>query len=141
MKAIAAVPDRKEVVLINHPEPRLEKPTQVKVRMLDVGVCGTDREICSFEYGTPPVGSPHLVIGHESLGEVVEIGPEVHRVRIGDLVVPMVRRPCPHKHCLACGKGRQDFCYTGDFRERGIKGMHGFMTELVVDDQIYMNVV
>jgi len=55
--------------------------------------------------------------------------------------VPMVRRPCDHGDCLACREGRQDFCYTGDFTERGINGRHGFMTELVVDDERYMNVV
>jgi threonine dehydrogenase-like Zn-dependent dehydrogenase len=109
--------------------------------MLDVGVCGTDREICAFQYGTPPDGAGHLVIGHESLARVVEVGPQVTRVKTGDLVVPMVRRPCPHAHCLACRAGRQDFCFTGDFQERGIKQRHGFMTEWVVDDEQYMNVV
>jgi len=109
--------------------------------MLEVGVCGTDREICAFQYGTPPSGSGHLVIGHESLGEVVEVGSGVSRVKIGDLVVTMVRRPCDHDNCLACRSDRQDFCYTGAFAERGIKGAHGFMTEIVVDDQKYMNVV
>jgi threonine dehydrogenase-like Zn-dependent dehydrogenase len=53
----------------------------------------------------------------------------------------MVRRPCPHAHCAACRAGRQDFCFTGDFTERGIKQAHGFMTESVVDDASYMNVV
>jgi threonine dehydrogenase-like Zn-dependent dehydrogenase len=60
---------------------------------------------------------------------------------VGDLVVPMVRRPCPHAHCLACRNERQDFCFTGDITERGIKEAHGFMTELVVDDEQYMNPV
>ena len=55
------------------------------------------KEICAFEYGTPPAASQELVIGHESLGEVVEVGPDVTRVELGDLVVPMVRRPCPMK--------------------------------------------
>ena len=141
MKAIAVIPKSREVQLIDHPEPRLASPTDVKLRMLEVGVCGTDREICSFQYGTAPDGSEHLVIGHESLGEVVEIGGEVSRVKVGDLVVPMVRRPCHHETCLACRSDRQDFCYTGDFTERGIKMQHGFMTEFVVDDQKYMNVV
>jgi threonine dehydrogenase-like Zn-dependent dehydrogenase len=113
----------------------------VKLRVLEVGICGTDKEICAFEYGTPPEGSEYLVIGHESLGEVVEVGAAVKRVKPGDLVVPMVRRPCPHQECLACREGRQDFCYTGDFTERGIKQQHGFMTEYVVDDERYMNVV
>jgi len=109
--------------------------------MLEAGVCGTDKEICAFEYGTPPAGSHRLVIGHESLGEVVEIGPKARRVKLGDLVVPMVRRPCPHEFCVACRADRQDFCFTGDFKERGIKEMHGFMAQYVVDDEKYMNTV
>jgi threonine dehydrogenase-like Zn-dependent dehydrogenase len=141
MKAIAVTPAKRRVDLIDHPEPELAGPQQVKLRILDVGVCGTDREICALDYGTPPVGSDVLVTGHESLGEAVEVGSQVTRVRPGDLVVPMVRRPCPHAHCVACRAGRQDFCYTGDFRERGIKEAHGFMTEIVVDDEAYMNVV
>ncbi len=141
MKAIAVTPSTRLVDLVDHPEPSALGPTDVCVRILDIGVCGTDREICAFEYGTPPTGSDHLVIGHESLGEVVEVGSSVQSVRRGDLVVPMVRRPCLHAECVACRSGRQDFCYTGDFRERGIKEAHGFMTELVVDDEAYMNVV
>jgi threonine dehydrogenase-like Zn-dependent dehydrogenase len=129
------------VTLIDHEAPRLSEPTHVKLRMLDVGVCGTDREICAFQYGTPPPGESRLVIGHESLGEVAEVGSGVSRLSPGDLVIPMVRRPCPHAHCVACRAGRQDFCFTGDFAERGINKRHGFMTELVVDDERYMHVV
>lgn len=141
MRAVAVVPGTRELRLVSEPVPRLVAPTDVKLRILEVGVCGTDREICSFEYGTPPTGSEHLVIGHESLGEIVEVGSGARDVRVGDLVVPMVRRPCPHEHCRACRAGRQDFCFTGDIRERGIKEAHGFMTEFVVDDARYMNVV
>ncbi len=138
MKAVAVLPGRKQVRVIDDREPRLMEPTQVKLRMLEVGICGTDREICSFHYGTPPVGLEHLVLGHESLGEVVETGRAVKSLRTGDLVVPMVRRPCPHDHCVACRSGRQDFCYTGDFRERGIKELPGFNSQYVVDDERYM---
>ena len=141
IKAISVHPSKREVRLIDHEEPRITTPTGVKLRMLDVGICGTDREICGFEYGTPPRGSEYLVIGHESLGEVVEVGRGVTRVRVGDIVVPTVRRVCPHDHCVACRAGRQDFCFTGDFKERGIKEAHGFMTEIVVDDEAFMNVV
>lgn len=141
MKAVAIFPGTHAVRLIDAPEPRLAAPTDVRVRVLDVGICGTDRELCTFKYGTPPPGSDHLVIGHESLAEVVEVGSAVTRVAVGDLVVPMVRRPCPHADCLACTAGRQDFCFTGDYTERGIKERHGFMTELVVDDERFMNVV
>src|ERR1044071_7061521 len=102
MKAVAVDPSRRALMLVEEPPPALTSPTHVKLRMLDVGVCGTDREICAFAYGTPPPGSSHLVIGHESLAEVIEVGPEATRVRVGDLVVPTVRRPCPHASCLAC---------------------------------------
>ena len=109
--------------------------------MLEVGICGTDREICNFDYGSPPSGFEHLVLGHEGLGRVTEVGAEVHHIKPGDLVVPMVRRPCHHDHCLPCRQGRSDFCTTGDFIERGIKESHGFMTEEVVDHEKYLCVV
>jgi len=141
MKAIAVTPAVKQVSIVNQTEPTISSPTDVKLRMIEAGVCGTDREICAFEYGTPPAGMEHLVIGHESLGEVVEIGAKVTRVKVGDIVVPMVRRPCPHDHCTACRSSRQDFCFTGDFTERGIKQQHGFMAQFIVDDEKYMNAV
>jgi threonine dehydrogenase-like Zn-dependent dehydrogenase len=141
MKAVAVFPEAKEIKLVEHEEPRLASPTGVKLRVLEVGICGTDKEICAFEYGTPPKDSPYLLLGHESLSEVVETGGEVSRLKRGDLVVASVRRPCPHESCVACRMGRQDFCFTGDFTERGIKEQHGYLTEFVVDDEQYMNVV
>jgi glucose 1-dehydrogenase len=141
MKAVAVFPATREIKLIDHPSPAVSSPTDVKLRMIEAGICGTDREIATFAYGTPPPGEDHLAIGHESLGEVVEVGSAVTRVKVGDLAVPMVRRPCPHPNCRACRAGHQDFCYTGDFTERGIKGAHGFMTSFVVDDERYMNPV
>ncbi len=141
MKAVAVFPGTREVRLVEQDVPRLLEPDQVMLRMLDIGICGTDKEICSFEYGTPPRGDDHLVIGHESVAEVVQAGPAVQRLQPGDLVVPSVRRPCPHAECLACRSGHQDYCYTGDFTERGIKEAHGYMAEYVIDHERYMNVV
>lgn len=141
MKAVAVFPSQRKVRVIDHPEPKLTSATQAKMRVLEVGVCGTDREITSFQYGTPPQGSDYLIIGHESLSEVVETGSNVSAVKKGDLVVMTVRRPCPHPDCVACRQGRQDFCYTGDFTERGIKQNHGYMTELVVEQERYLNSV
>jgi len=139
MKAVAVFPAKHDVRVIDHPEPQLAAPNQAKMRMLEVGVCGTDREIISFEYGTPPDGYDYLILGHESLGEVVEVGPAVNKVKPGDLVVMTVRRPCPHPNCVACQEGRQDFCFTGDFTERGIKQQHGYMTEFVIEEERYIN--
>ena len=142
MKAVAVFPEEKAVrVVTDHPEPHLERDTEVRLAMLDIGVCGTDREIARFDYGTPRAGSPYLVIGHESLGEVVEVGRGVERIKPGDLVVTMVRRPCGHPDCPACAIGSPDFCLTGAFTERGINGRDGFMTEQVVDEERYMIVL
>ena len=141
MRAVAVFPGSREVKLIHVDEPQIRRPTEVKLRMLEVGICGTDKEICAFQYGTPPPGSDYLILGHESLGEVIEVGAGVDGINAGDLVVTMVRRPCPDPDCLACQSGNQDFCSTGDYTERGIKGQHGFMAEYVVDDARYMCVV
>jgi threonine dehydrogenase-like Zn-dependent dehydrogenase len=141
LRAGAVFPEKKSLAVVSDfPEPKLESPSSVKLRVLSVGVCGTDREIASFEYGfPPPQGSEFLVMGHECLAEVIEIGPEVQDFKPGDLAIPMVRRPCEHPECVACRAGREDFCYTGDYRERGIKEMHGFMTERITDEACYLN--
>jgi threonine dehydrogenase-like Zn-dependent dehydrogenase len=141
MKAVGVFPARREVKLVEHEEPKISAPDEVKLRMLAVGVCGTDREICAFEYGTPPPGSDHFILGHESLGEVVEVGAAVTRLKPGDLVIATVRRRCGHESCAACRAGRPDFCVTGDYHEHGIKDMDGFMTELVVDSEPFLNLV
>ncbi|HEY7414883.1 MAG TPA: glucose 1-dehydrogenase [Ktedonobacteraceae bacterium] len=141
MKAVAVFPKTREIKVIDYEEPHITEPTHVKLRMLDVGVCGTDKEICSFQYGTPPAGSDYLIIGHESLGEVSEVGSAVSHVKPGDLVVTTVRRPCASPACLPCRSGFPDFCRTGDYTERGIKGEHGFMAEFVVDHENNMHVV
>jgi glucose 1-dehydrogenase len=141
MKAVAVFPSERRFELIEHPEPVMAAPTQVKMRMLDVGICGTDKEIISFNYGQPPEGSPYLVIGHESLAEVIDLGKNVTRVKPGDLAVATVRRPCNVPSCIACREGRQDFCYSGQYTERGIMRRHGYMTEFVVEDEQYLNPV
>jgi len=139
MRAVAVFPSKKSLRVVDIPKPELDKgATGVLVRMREVGLCGTDREISSFEYGTPPPGSDRLVLGHESLGEVVEVGCGIHSLRPGDLVVAMVRRPCSHPECLPCRAERSDFCITGDFTERGIKQADGFLTEYVLDDEQYL---
>ena len=80
MKAVAVFPESQQVKLIEQDVPRLSQPDQVLLRLLDVGICGTDKEICSFEYGTPPPGDDHLVVGHESLAEIVQVGSAVERL-------------------------------------------------------------
>lgn len=141
MKAGVVFPAARRVEIATLKEPHISSPTQIKLRILEVGVCGTDREICQFHHGTAPEGCEFLVLGHESLAEVVETGRDVGRVRPGDLVVPVVRLGCGNAACAACRAGRPDFCYTGAFRERGIKEAHGFMTDFVVDEEQWVNPV
>ena len=132
MRAFAVFPESGQSRVIDVDEPQVTTSDEVKLRVLDVGICGTDREIAAGDYGTAPIGVDHLILGHESLAEVVEAGADAG-FSPGDLVVPTVRRPCPHEYCTACQNQQQDFCYTGDFTERGIKQRHGFMSQLVVE--------
>ncbi len=138
MKAVAVNPGKRTVGVIDHHAPKLSKSNEVKFRMIEVGICGTDREICCFDYGAPPHGFEHLVLGHEGLGVVTETGAGVTTLKKGDLVVPMVRRPCTSPQCQPCRAGRSDFCTTGNFTERGIKEYHGFMTEEIVDEEPFL---
>jgi len=139
MQAVGAIPKKKEVGIIEHPKPELNLDDQVIVKSLDVGICGTDREICTFVYGDPPHDSDYLVLGHESLGIVQEVGAGVQGLKPGDLVVPSVRRPCIDDHCAPCQVDLQDFCSTGNFVERGIKMSHGFMTEYYAEHEKFLN--
>lgn len=142
MRAVAAFQSERAIRLIDdHPAPSIGAADEVCLQVLEVGVCGTDREIARFDYGEPPPGSEYLVLGHESLARVLSVGPAVTRVAPGDLVVPMVRRPCPDPTCRACRHGRQDFCFTGGFSERGIRREHGFLAEQVVERERYLHVL
>lgn len=97
------------------------------VRTLAMGVCGTDRDIIEGLYGSAPHGHERLIIGHESLGEVIEAPPGVG-FSPGDRIVGIVRRPDPDP-CASCAAGEWDMCRNGRYTERGIKGLHGFGSE------------
>ena len=106
------------------------------MRVLEAGVCGTDVEIHEGQYGEAPAGSPFLILGHENLG-MVESSPAGAHVQPGDLVVATVRRPCPQA-CVPCASGQNDMCVTGNFKERGIRGLHGFMSERYAESPAYL---
>lgn len=127
MRAIAVVPGRPETAgVIELPEPSAcDGSLLVRTRL--IGVCGTDREIAIDGYGVPPPGEQRLVLGHESLGEVIG-APEGSGFQPGDLVVGVVRRPDPLP-CAACAADEWDMCRTGGFRERGIKELDGYGSE------------
>ncbi len=135
MKAIALTPGTKNLRLADIPEPHIQKETEIKARVLSVGICGTDREEASGGRADAPPGEKELIIGHEMIGQVTEIGKKVTRVKPGDFIIITVRRGC--SACAACNSFRSDLCMTGHYTERGIKGRHGFHAEYVVDDEIY----
>jgi glucose 1-dehydrogenase len=111
-------------------------PDEVKVGVLECGICYTDREIVAGRYGAPPEGRPDLVLGHENLGKVVQIGSAVRSFHVGDEVVATVRRGCGI--CRCCRTQRPDFCETGLFTERGIKGRDGYLAEFYVERPEYL---
>src|SRR5207248_7343756 len=102
---------------------------EVLVRTLEVGVCGTDREISEGVFGSAPEGEPLLVLGHEALAVVERDGYGFTR---DQLVTATVRRSCGH--CIACAEDSPDSCLTGDYSERGITRLHGYARELVAED-------
>jgi len=127
MKAITVVPRQAgSARLEDFPEPHLHDGS-VLVEAIAVGVCGTDVEIVEGMYGWSPRGSDRLVLGHESLGRVLDPGP-TSALAAGDLVVGIVRRPDPVP-CPNCAVGEWDMCRNGRYTERGIKEIHGFMSE------------
>src|ERR671937_616473 len=136
MKAIAVHPGTPDSIhLRDIAEPSVADVPDgrgVLVRVLRVGVDGTDKEINAAEYGAAPPGDDYLVTGHESFGEVVAVGPNVpSTIRPGTFVVASVRRPGSYIY----GKiGLQDFTTDDVYYERGINLLHGYLTEYYVED-------
>jgi threonine dehydrogenase-like Zn-dependent dehydrogenase len=127
VKALGVTPGKKDSLeLLDIDEPQ-ESEGSVLVEVIAVGLCGTDKEIVSGQYGEAPPGSDHLVLGHENLGRVVS-APDGSGLSEGDLVVGIVRRPDPVP-CAACAQGQWDMCRNGRYTEHGIKGLHGFARE------------
>lgn len=127
MRAITVEPGTANSVRLDEvaePDPA-EGP--VLVETLAVGSCGTDQEIIAGEHGEPPPGRDRLVLGHESLGRVIE-APADSALAVGDLVVGIVRRPDPEP-CANCAVGEWDMCQNGRFTEYGIKALDGFARE------------
>jgi glucose 1-dehydrogenase len=102
---------------------------EVLLRPLEVGICGTDREIAHGLFGEAATAGAPLVLGHEVLAAVARDG---GGFSAGELVTATVRRSCGH--CLACGEGAPDSCLTGDYGERGITRLNGFACDLLGED-------
>jgi threonine dehydrogenase-like Zn-dependent dehydrogenase len=136
MKAIAIIPGSTTLRLVDRPEPSIVAPDEVKLRVLRVGICGTDREEAAGGRALAPAGQEDLVIGHEMLGQVVDVGQAVTLVKPGDYAVFTVRRGCGK--CMPCAMNRSDMCRTGEYHERGIWGLDGYQSEYAVDKEQYI---
>lgn len=138
MRAIAIRPGQPGSIHLREvPRPRLEDVAGgrgVRVRLIRVGLCGTDGDLAAGEYGLAPLGDDHLVLGHESLGRVVEAAPAAG-LASGQLVVVTIRRPGSSVYDRI---GRPDLSSDAVFVETGISRAHGFMTEEVVVDEAYL---
>jgi threonine dehydrogenase-like Zn-dependent dehydrogenase len=127
MKAITVEPKKPGTVRYeDFPEPDVREGS-ILVEAVAAAVCGTDVEIAEGKYGWAPPGKTRLVLGHESLGRVIDPGPN-SSFKKGDLVAGLVRRPDPVP-CPNCAVGESDMCRNGRYTERGIKEIHGFMSE------------
>jgi threonine dehydrogenase-like Zn-dependent dehydrogenase len=129
--AVAIRPLQQDSIHLHEIPRDVPGPGQVLLKIRQVGVCGTDRELIRAHFGKPPAGDTDLVLGHEMLGEVLETGPGVEGFTPGQLATATVRRP---DGCPACVAGQPDMCQWHQYTERGISGLHGYMTESVVED-------
>jgi threonine dehydrogenase-like Zn-dependent dehydrogenase len=135
MRAVAVTPKKPgSARQVELPIPAIDDGTAL-MRVLEVGIDGTDTEINDGLYGESPPGSDFLVIGHEALSVVEAVGKGVQGFAPGDLVVSTVRRPdgCPN-----CRAGESDMCLLGNYTERGIKGAHGYMGEYYSESPAFM---
>lgn len=122
MRAITVVPGQADSIRLDDvPEPPTDDGP-VLVETLAIGVCGTDVEIVEGDYGAPPPGVERLILGHESLGRVLDAPAD------SDLVVGIVRRPDPVP-CPNCAVGEWDMCRNGHYTERGINGRNGYASD------------
>jgi len=127
MKAVTVEPKKPGSAVLEDVQEPDARNGSVLVEAVAVGVCGTDVEIVEGKYGWAPPGRTRLVLGHESLGRVMDPGP-AGGLKKGDLVVGIVRRPDPVP-CANCAVGEWDMCRNGQYTERGIKQIDGYMSE------------
>lgn len=135
MRALSVIPLQPDSLALTEFNEPTAGENQLLARTLAIGVCGTDREIIGGHYGEPPEGAERLIIGHESLAEIVS-APAASGLATGDLIVGIVRRPDPVP-CPNCAAGEWDMCRNGLYTEHGIKGAHGYAAERFAIDPGY----
>lgn len=133
MKAGAVTPGQKDSARLVNMDTPAPSAGQALVRLLDLGIDGTDMEINRGEYGEAPHGQDYIVLGHEAVGQVEDT--YATKLSKGNLVVPLVRRP---DGCVNCRNGKLDMCIEGNYLECGIRGAHGFLREYLVEEPDFL---
>ncbi|MBI4302742.1 MAG: alcohol dehydrogenase catalytic domain-containing protein [Chloroflexi bacterium] len=118
------------------PMPEIKRPDEVLIRMKEIGLDGTDFNIVRYNLQDIAEGRNEIVLGHEGVGVVEEVGSEVKSLAPGDIVAITVRRGC--EECQPCLHNQSDMCMTGRFTERGIHKLDGLLTRFVVDQEQYI---
>ena len=133
MKAGIVTPGQKDSARLIEMDMPVISSGQALVRLLELGIDGTDVEINRGEYGETPPDKDFIILGHEAVGQIEN--PGTTELGKGDFVVPMVRRP---DDCVDCQRGQLDMCLVGNYRECGIKGAHGFLREYLAEDVAFL---
>ncbi len=133
MKALILNKENHQLQIKEIAEPEIQDSNQIKVEIIEVGICGTDIEMIKGGRVDFPKGKNEIIIGHEMFGKIVAVGKNVNETKVGDYGVLTVRRGCGV--CKPCLLNRSDMCETGKYTERGIKENDGFQSEFVIDDE------
>ncbi|MFC1970161.1 glucose 1-dehydrogenase [Chloroflexota bacterium] len=133
MKAGVVIPGKKDSAQLVEIDMPVSSSGQAFVRLLEVGIDGTDIEINRGEYGEAPPDNAFIILGHEAVGQIED--PGTTKLSKGDLVAPMVRRP---DECVNCRSSKPDMCIEGNYRECGIRGAHGFLREYLVEEPDFL---
>ena len=125
-----------QVNAIDLPKPEIKQPDEILVRVKQAGVDGTDYNMVKYSLQDIAEGQDRIVMSHEMVGVIEDVGKDVTSVIPGDMVVMTVRRGCGI--CQPCLHNQSDMCMTGLYTERGIYKRDGFFTEFVVDQEQYV---
>ena len=96
----------RDVKVMDMPDAKIERATDVLVKVTSANICGSDLHMYEGRTGM----SPGRILGHENLGEVIEVGSAVDRVKVGDRVCLPFNIGCGF--CANCERGLSGFCLT-----------------------------
>ncbi len=135
MRAVGLKKDEKGLFLQDIAKPEMQKKDDVLIRILSTAIDGSDFSLLKNNLVEPPENESFMTLGHETVGVVEQVGSSVKNLRVGDFVVPTVRRGCGI--CSACAENVSDYCYTGLYKEHGLHFLHGYLTEYTVCQEQY----